>query len=133
MPSPKFIRPDGAGRALSQHSFRKTLNRTLQNGEGGLFLDKWCKVFYHFENYRSMGREKGEQCMARVNSSGWQPAAEGVDPRRVPQRLLFTGMSMPAIGLGTFGSDSVSGEAVAAAVGGAAAMACSSGSPSIKG
>ncbi len=60
--------------------------------------------------------------MTRANSSGWQPAVDGVDPRRVPQRLLFTGMSMPAIGLGTFGSDSVSGEAVAAAVAGAAAV-----------
>ena len=31
-----------------------------------------------------------------------------VDPRRVPQRTLYTGAHMPAIGLGTFGSDHVS-------------------------
>lgn len=49
------------------------------------------------------------------------PAADGVDPRRVPQRRLFTGASMPAIGLGTFGSDHVSGQQVAEAVLGAAA------------
>ena len=31
-----------------------------------------------------------------------------VDPSRVPQRTLYTGAQMPAIGLGTFGSDHVS-------------------------
>jgi len=39
-----------------------------------------------------------------------------VDPRRVPQRTLFTGATIPAIGLGTFGSDRFSGETIAAAV-----------------
>ncbi len=43
-------------------------------------------------------------------------AADGVDPSRVPQRILYTGAQMPAIGLGTFGSDHAAGEAVAAAV-----------------
>ena len=38
----------------------------------------------------------------------------------VPQRRLYTGARMPAIGLGTFGSDSVPAAAVAAAVKGAA-------------
>jgi alcohol dehydrogenase (NADP+) len=42
-----------------------------------------------------------------------------VDPSRVPQRILYTGSHMPAIGLGTFGSDHVSPEAIAEAVSGA--------------
>jgi diketogulonate reductase-like aldo/keto reductase len=41
---------------------------------------------------------------------------EPVDPARVPHRELAGGARMPAIGLGTFGSDRVSGERVAAAV-----------------
>jgi len=47
---------------------------------------------------------------------------EGVDPRQVPARRLFTGARMPAIGLGTFGSDRVPAAAVADAVRGAAAV-----------
>lgn len=38
----------------------------------------------------------------------------------VPQRTLYTGASMPAIGLGTFGSDHISHQAMADAVRGAA-------------
>lgn len=48
--------------------------------------------------------------------------SDGVDPRRVPQRMLYTGAAMPAIGLGTFGSDHATPEEVAAAVRGAAAV-----------
>jgi len=44
-----------------------------------------------------------------------------VDPRVVPQRRLYTGALMPAIGLGTFGSDHVSAEEIAEAVRGAIA------------
>ena len=47
-------------------------------------------------------------------------APDGVDPRVVPQRRLHTGAMMPTIGLGTFGSDRVPAEVVAAAVIGAA-------------
>lgn len=49
-------------------------------------------------------------------------APDGVDPRMVPQRRLYTGALMPAIGLGTFGSDHVSADEVAGAVADAAAV-----------
>ena len=41
---------------------------------------------------------------------------EPVDPALVPQRVVRGGATMPGIGLGTFGSDHVPGERVAAAV-----------------
>ncbi|HEY8964956.1 MAG TPA: aldo/keto reductase [Candidatus Methylacidiphilales bacterium] len=50
------------------------------------------------------------------------PASDGVDPSLVPHRLLADGSRIPAIGLGTFGSDSVTGGQVAAAVVGAASV-----------
>src|ERR1035438_6195028 len=46
--------------------------------------------------------------------------ATSVDPALVPQRTLHTGARMPAIGLGTFGSDRVTAEEIATAVKGAA-------------
>jgi alcohol dehydrogenase (NADP+) len=49
------------------------------------------------------------------------PDHGGVDPSFVPQRRLYTGSLMPAIGLGTFGSDHVTALEVAEAVKGAAA------------
>lgn len=52
----------------------------------------------------------------------WTAALEGVDPALVPQRRLYTGARMPAIGLGTFGSDHVSADEIAEAVKGAAAL-----------
>jgi len=45
-----------------------------------------------------------------------------VEPALVPQRTLYTGARMPAIGLGTFGSDHVNAGEIAAAVEGAAAV-----------
>lgn len=39
-----------------------------------------------------------------------------IDPDAVPKRRLYTGAQMPAVGLGTFGSDRFSGEEVAKAV-----------------
>jgi alcohol dehydrogenase (NADP+) len=39
-----------------------------------------------------------------------------IDPASVPQRTLYTGARMPAIGLGTFGSDHVSADRIAEAV-----------------
>lgn len=41
---------------------------------------------------------------------------QAINPARVPKRTLATGAKIPVIGLGTFGSDHVSGEQVAAAV-----------------
>ncbi len=51
-----------------------------------------------------------------------QSSSSTVDPSVVPQRLLYTGALMPAVGLGTFGSDHVSPTQVAEAVNGAAAI-----------
>jgi len=45
-----------------------------------------------------------------------------IDPAAVPQRKMSTGATMPAVGLGTFGSDHVSPAQVATAVKGAAAV-----------
>src|ERR1700733_1484994 len=47
------------------------------------------------------------------------PAAS-VDLATIPQRTLYTGARMPAIGLGTFGSDHVSAAEIAETVKGAA-------------
>ena len=49
----------------------------------------------------------------------FHPDLDGVDPRSVPQRTLYTGATMPAIGLGTFGSDHISAAEMAEAVRGA--------------
>jgi alcohol dehydrogenase (NADP+) len=43
-------------------------------------------------------------------------AADGVDPEKVPHRIVHTGARIPAIGLGTFGSDRISGDQIAEAV-----------------
>ena len=57
--------------------------------------------------------------MNPVNAARFSPAEDGVDPNLVPLRVLTTGAAMPAIGLGTFGSDHVGGEEIAVAVRGA--------------
>ncbi len=44
---------------------------------------------------------------------------EAVDPALVPKRRLYTGAEMPAIGLGTFGSDHIPAREIAEAVKGA--------------
>ncbi|MCC6445939.1 MAG: aldo/keto reductase [Armatimonadetes bacterium] len=49
-------------------------------------------------------------------------ASDSIDPSSVPQRKLYTGACIPAVGLGTFGSDRVSWEEVAEAVMGAACV-----------
>ena len=58
--------------------------------------------------------------MSQTQSGPFAIAEDGVDPRSVPQRVLWTGAKMPAIGLGTFGSDRFSAEDIAKAVIGAA-------------
>jgi diketogulonate reductase-like aldo/keto reductase len=57
-----------------------------------------------------------------MNLPDYSPATDGVDPRGVPHHTLAGGAKIPAIGLGTFGSDSVSGQQVAEAVIGAASV-----------
>ena len=42
-----------------------------------------------------------------------------IEPSAVPQRTLYTGAKMPAVGMGTFGSDHADPEAVSASVAGA--------------
>ena len=42
-----------------------------------------------------------------------------VDPAIVPKKTLYTGVEMPCVGMGTFGSDRVSAEEVSEAVAGA--------------
>lgn len=49
----------------------------------------------------------------------FQIAKDGVDPEMVPKRKLYTGAEIPAIGLGTFGSDRFTGKDIAEAVKGA--------------
>jgi len=58
----------------------------------------------------------------KVQSASGLLIKGGVDPALVAQKALYTGAQMPAIGLGTFGSDQVSASEVAAAVEGAAAI-----------
>ena len=45
--------------------------------------------------------------------------AEWIDPKKVPQRTLDTGDRMPAIGMGTFGSDRFTAQEISRAVAGA--------------
>ncbi len=52
----------------------------------------------------------------------FERAADGVAPGLVPSRQLRTGARIPAVGLGTFGSDRFRGEEIAAAVVGAASV-----------
>lgn len=49
-----------------------------------------------------------------------EASTEKIDPSLVPQRGLYTGAKMPAVGLGTFGSDRFSADQIAGAVLGAA-------------
>ncbi len=50
-----------------------------------------------------------------TNTPTYQPAEDGVDPSSIPYKRLYTGSKIPAIGLGTFGSDKYSPPEVAAA------------------
>jgi len=59
---------------------------------------------------------------ATLSLPEFERAPDGVDPARVPSRTLRTGARIPAVGLGTFGSDRFNGEDIAAAVVGAAGV-----------
>jgi alcohol dehydrogenase (NADP+) len=43
--------------------------------------------------------------------TSWRAAPDAIDEALVPRRRLYTGATMPGIGLGTFGSDHVSSAA----------------------
>ena len=58
--------------------------------------------------------------MSHIDGCSFTIASDGINPDEVPTRTLYTGAKIPAIGLGTFGSDRFSGEAIAKAVVGAA-------------
>lgn len=60
--------------------------------------------------------------MSRSAESTFAAAADGIPPQRTPQRTLYTGAKMPAIGLGAFGSDHAAPSVVADAVAGALAV-----------
>jgi diketogulonate reductase-like aldo/keto reductase len=60
--------------------------------------------------------------MSLPASKSFRPAVDAVDPATVPRRALVSGSSMPAIGLGTFGSDRYAGLDIAAAVMSAASV-----------
>jgi alcohol dehydrogenase (NADP+) len=55
----------------------------------------------------------------KQNSTAFAIASDSVDPQKVPYRTAYTGAKIPAVGLGTFGSDRFSGESIAEAVKGA--------------
>ena len=55
-------------------------------------------------------------------STSVHAATAPINPASVPQKTLYTGAKVPAVGLGTFGSDSVNAAQVATAVLGAAAI-----------
>ncbi|HEX4141158.1 MAG TPA: aldo/keto reductase [Candidatus Methylacidiphilales bacterium] len=44
------------------------------------------------------------------------PASDGIDPALVPSKVLPSGAKIPVVGLGTFGSDHVTGQQIANAV-----------------
>jgi alcohol dehydrogenase (NADP+) len=54
--------------------------------------------------------------MTQASDPSSSSTAQGVDPRRVPCKTLSTGAKIPVIGLGTFGSDAVTGQQIADAV-----------------
>src|SRR6266540_3317136 len=60
--------------------------------------------------------------MSTTFHRSFSPAEDAVDPASVPQRQLYTGATMPAIGLGTFGSDHVTPDEIAEAVKGAVSV-----------
>jgi diketogulonate reductase-like aldo/keto reductase len=68
------------------------------------------------------GTERASGCRESGMSANDETSVKPVDPAAVPKRRLRSGALMPAVGLGTFGSDHVGPGEVAAAVRGAAAV-----------
>lgn len=75
---------------------------------------------------REVVQEKEERGEAEMTWSGKEErkpagrmAGETVDPAQVPRRRLYTGAEIPAVGLGTFGSDKYGAAEIAEAVYGA--------------
>jgi diketogulonate reductase-like aldo/keto reductase len=68
------------------------------------------------------GTEHASGCRESDMSANDETSVKPVDPAAVPKRRLRSGALMPAVGLGTFGSDHVGPGEVAAAVRGAAAV-----------
>lgn len=58
--------------------------------------------------------------MASTQAGALNTESDGVDPDAVPKKTLYTGATLPVIGLGTFGSDNYRGDEIAQAVVGAA-------------
>ncbi len=63
---------------------------------------------------------RNANALVKKMTDKFEIAADGVDPSLVPKRTVYTGAQVPAIGLGTFGSDRFTGEDIAEAVFGAA-------------
>ena len=57
-----------------------------------------------------------EGSMTAPDVGTFSVAPDGVDPAAVPKRTLYTGATIPAVGLGTFGSDRFSARQIARAV-----------------
>jgi len=88
--------------------FHVDTSRVAAYSSGGTVIDN-----YPVTRGRILGTDMGMEI-------GSGPAV--IDPASVPQRTLDTGAKMPAVGLGTFGSDHVTAAQVATAVQGAAAV-----------
>jgi len=58
--------------------------------------------------------------MSYAETGKFEIAADGIDPNAVPQKTLYNGAKVPALGLGTFGSDRFTAMEIANAVIGAA-------------
>ncbi len=65
---------------------------------------------------------EGHDVIASTKTTALSIAPDAVDPQSVPKRTLYTGAKIPVLGLGTFGSDRFTGEQIADAVLGAAAV-----------
>ena len=53
----------------------------------------------------SKENEKKENGKKEDENGKMKRVSESVDPAKVPKRTLFTGKEIPAVGIGTFGSD----------------------------